>query len=88
MLYNNIVSYSCPLYSDTNQLHQEAVLKGAEIAKKEKGLDAEPSKLKIDPTIDIEQHYKEVARKNSAKIPPLGGPLAFNLFGGQARIFY
>lgn len=50
----------CPLYSDTNVLNQENVLKGAETAKAELGA----VKLKYDPTLDVKTHYKERARKN------------------------
>ncbi|KAF2884008.1 hypothetical protein ILUMI_22126, partial [Ignelater luminosus] len=71
----------CPLYSDTNQLHEQAVLKGAEIAKKEKGLDLDPSKLKIDPTLGVQEYYKDVAKRNPTVVPPLG--VAMALFGGQ-----
>ncbi|KAF2904450.1 hypothetical protein ILUMI_01731, partial [Ignelater luminosus] len=64
----------CPLYSDTNNLHEEAVLKGAEAAKKEIGVDKNPSKLKIDPTADVAQHYNEIKKKNPVMVPPYGNP--------------
>lgn len=48
-------------------LHQEAVLRGAEEAKKEIGIN-NPNDLKIDPTVDVVDHFKEMAKK--AKPPP------------------
>lgn len=45
----------CPLYSDTNQLHRDNVIKGADKAKQEINATGE---LKIDPTADIQDHYK------------------------------
>ncbi|KAK5647902.1 hypothetical protein RI129_002794 [Pyrocoelia pectoralis] len=56
----------CPLYSDTNQLHKEAILRGAEEAKNEIGIN-NSKKLKIDPTADIQQHYKPNKR---VAVPP------------------
>ncbi|XP_031350172.1 E3 ubiquitin-protein ligase RNF216-like [Photinus pyralis] len=47
----------CPLFSDIIQLHKDAVLKSAEEAKRDLGI-SEAKRLKIDPTADIEQHYK------------------------------
>uniref|UniRef100_A0A1Y1LPB4 RING-type domain-containing protein n=1 Tax=Photinus pyralis TaxID=7054 RepID=A0A1Y1LPB4_PHOPY len=47
----------CPLYSDTNQLHKDAILKSAEEAKNDIGISV-AKKLKIDPTADIQHHYK------------------------------
>ncbi|KAF2886030.1 hypothetical protein ILUMI_20143, partial [Ignelater luminosus] len=74
----------CPLFSDTNKLHQEAVLKGAEAAKKEIGVDKNPSKLKIDPTADVAQHYNKIKKKKPVTMPlyrnppPLDGPHVIN----------
>lgn len=62
----NIHIFRCPLYSDTQKLHQEAVIKGAEQAKVEIGVADDPKKLKIDPTADLYQHYK--CRKHDAHI--------------------
>ncbi|KAJ3660388.1 hypothetical protein Zmor_004838 [Zophobas morio] len=45
----------CPLYSDTNVLNKENVLKGAQEAKAEIG----NVNLKYDPTVDINKHYQE-----------------------------
>ncbi|KAF2880357.1 hypothetical protein ILUMI_25820, partial [Ignelater luminosus] len=75
----------CPLFSDTNKLHQEAVLKGAEAAKKEIGVDKNPSKLKIDPTADVARHYNKIKKKKPVTVPlysnppPLDGPHVINM---------
>ncbi|KAJ8949309.1 hypothetical protein NQ318_006734 [Aromia moschata] len=44
----------CPLYSDTNSVNEQNVLQAAASAKAE----IDPSKLKVDPTTDIKEHYK------------------------------
>ncbi|KAK4872689.1 hypothetical protein RN001_014718 [Aquatica leii] len=59
----------CPLYSDTNQLHREAVLKGAETAKNEIGVT--DSQLKINPASDIQDHYKVLPKGPTLGMPPL-----------------
>ncbi|CAH1372306.1 unnamed protein product, partial [Tenebrio molitor] len=51
----------CPLYSDSNVLNKENVLKGAEEAKAAIGNVA----LKHDPTKDVQQYYEQ----RSAKVP-------------------
>lgn len=49
----------CPLYTENlNRFHQQAVMQGAAAAKAELGVNANPEKLKFDPTRDIEQHYQ------------------------------
>ncbi|KAI4471115.1 ubiquitin conjugating enzyme 7 interacting protein-related [Holotrichia oblita] len=58
----------CPLYSNTNELHRVQVTKGAEAAKAEMGIAEDPTKLKIDPTADLHQHYK----KHNDKHPVVG----------------
>ncbi|XP_049819723.1 uncharacterized protein LOC109604629 isoform X6 [Aethina tumida] len=45
----------CPLYSDTNKLNEQNVLRGAENAKKELGT----TNLKTDPSADVRQHYED-----------------------------
>ncbi|KAL3284082.1 hypothetical protein HHI36_018250, partial [Cryptolaemus montrouzieri] len=52
----------CPLYSDTLAINQQNVLKGAQAAKEEIGI-AGTSGLKIDPTADVEKHFKDRAKK-------------------------
>ncbi|KAJ8924800.1 hypothetical protein NQ315_000954 [Exocentrus adspersus] len=49
----------CPLYSNTILVNQENVLNAAKAAKAE----IDPSKLKVDPTADIKEHYKSRAKK-------------------------
>lgn len=61
------LSFRCPLYSDTETLHEQAVLQGAETAKAEIGVD--PKELKIDPTADIKNHYSEL-KKKAPPLPP------------------
>lgn len=58
-----LYGFRCPLYSDTNELHKTAVIKGAEQAKAEIGITNDPTKLKIDPTADLHQHYKNKSHK-------------------------
>ncbi|GLV35265.1 lethal (2) k09913 [Carabus blaptoides fortunei] len=53
----------CPLYSDTVKLHMEAVKRGAETAKKELGIGEDDKQLKIDPTENLDKHYKEIAKR-------------------------
>lgn len=74
LLLNCCFIFRCPLYSDTNNLHEQAVLQGAEAAKKEIGVDKNPSKLKIDPTADVTQHYNEIKKKNPVMVPPYENP--------------
>ncbi|KAF5272774.1 hypothetical protein FQA39_LY07801 [Lamprigera yunnana] len=45
----------CPLYSNTVELHRDAVLEGAKKAKTEIGV--RDSELKINPSSDIQHHY-------------------------------
>lgn len=55
------------MYSDVNALHKQNVLKGAEEAKAELGVDS----LKYDPTKDVNKHYKEMKKKSQQnRIPP------------------
>ncbi|CAH0547652.1 unnamed protein product [Brassicogethes aeneus] len=64
----------CPLYSDTNAVNEQNVVKAAQEAKS--SVDA--SKLKIDPTVDVKAHYKKRARElprephleQLARVPP------------------
>ncbi|XP_018564406.1 uncharacterized protein LOC108905853 isoform X2 [Anoplophora glabripennis] len=49
----------CPLYSDTNMVNQQNVAGAAAAAKAE----IDPSKLKVDPTVGITDHYKDRAKK-------------------------
>ncbi|CAG9859328.1 unnamed protein product [Phyllotreta striolata] len=49
----------CPLYSDNLKLNHESVVEAAATAKTK--VDA--SKLKVDPTADLEEHYKKRAKK-------------------------
>lgn len=50
-------------------MHAEAVKKGAEEAKKELGVDE--TELKIDPTHGIEEHYKDIKKRNPHNEVPL-----------------
>ncbi|XP_022904293.2 E3 ubiquitin-protein ligase RNF216-like isoform X1 [Onthophagus taurus] len=59
----------CPLYSDTNTLHENQVMQGAEMAKEELGI-AKDDKLKVDPLEDVHQHYDQ---RRSLAPPPLPG---------------
>ncbi|XP_025831279.1 uncharacterized protein LOC108735577 isoform X2 [Agrilus planipennis] len=56
----------CPLYSDTDKLHVENILKSANEAKAELGKE----NLKIDPTADLQKHYKIKNRRKSNNVPP------------------
>ncbi|XP_017770779.1 PREDICTED: E3 ubiquitin-protein ligase RNF216-like [Nicrophorus vespilloides] len=58
-------THLCPLYSDTNKLHEHAVRSVAKKAKAEVG-----QSLKIDPTTNIHQYYKEYNQNNPQTIPP------------------
>lgn len=50
----------CPLYTQNlNRFHHQAVMQGAATAKAELGINANPLKLKFDPTKDIDVHYQE-----------------------------
>ncbi|CAH0559360.1 unnamed protein product [Brassicogethes aeneus] len=49
----------CPLYSDTNAVNEQNVVKAGQEAKS--SVDA--SKLKIDPTIDAKEYYKNRSRE-------------------------
>lgn len=60
--------FRCPLYSDTEALHEAAVLNGAETAKAEIGVD--PKELKIDPTSDIKQHYSRLKKRIVPHVQP------------------
>lgn len=51
----------CPLYSDTDELHLNAIKRSAEDAKKELGINNNDD-LKIDPIQDIEKHYPKKAK--------------------------
>lgn len=61
----------CPLYSDLNTLHMQAVLEGAKKAKEQ--VDA--NNLKIDPTADLHNHYKAPEQAVSTQPPPPPNPL-------------
>lgn len=65
--FNVNLSFRCPLYSDTESLHEQAVLKVAEAAKAEVGVNTK--NLKIDPTADIKNYYSEM-KKKAAPLPP------------------
>nr|XP_023018957.1 E3 ubiquitin-protein ligase RNF216-like isoform X7 [Leptinotarsa decemlineata] len=45
----------CPLYSDTNEVNRQNVVGAIEAAK----ADIDPSKLKVDPSANIQQHFNE-----------------------------
>ncbi|CAH1115578.1 unnamed protein product [Psylliodes chrysocephalus] len=52
----------CPLYSDTNEFNQKNVIAAATEAKAK----VDPTKLKIDPSLDVQEHYE--TRKK--QLPP------------------
>lgn len=51
--------HKCPLYSDTNAINEQNVLKAAEEAKKLFGAD----ELKVDPSANIRDHFEERRKK-------------------------
>lgn len=55
------------MYSETEALHEAAVLSAAEIAKEEIG--ANVNKLKIDPSTDIKDYYAKLKKKPI--LPPM-----------------
>lgn len=56
--------FRCPLYSETEAMHEMKVLKAAELAKTEV-----KNQLKIDPTSDIRNHYA-ILKKKASPLPP------------------
>ncbi|RZB39510.1 uncharacterized protein BDFB_012314, partial [Asbolus verrucosus] len=55
--YSHFNSGSCPLYTENLQeFHLDTVLKGAQSAKNELGINTDPNKLKFDPTKNIEKY--------------------------------
>lgn len=60
----------CPLYSDTLKMHETDILRTAEEAKRELGVNQQ---LKHDPTADIKHHYNYQRSKNpqTVQILPL-----------------
>lgn len=55
------------MYSETEALHEEAVLTAAETAKVEVG--ARKKQLKIDPSSDIKDYYA-VLKEKAKPLPP------------------
>lgn len=60
--------FRCPLYSNTEELHEQAVLQGAKAAQAEIGIDTK--QLKIDPTADIEGYYSKL-KKGARPLTPM-----------------